>query len=135
VKVLVDTSVWSLALRRKTRTKQEQAIVYELEELLKDAKVVMLGIIRLELLCGVADKRTFRRLRDRLLILDDEEVVPEDYVQAADFYNTCRSNGIQGSSVDYMLCALAARNDWCIFTTDKDFFHYARYIPIKLYKY
>jgi len=133
MKVLVDTSVWSLALRRKNISDDEIRVVSKLEELVLDVRVVMLGIIRQELLSGISDAAQFERLKDNLSIFEDEMVVPEDYVVAAKFYNTCRARGTQGSAVDYLICALAARGQWEIFTTDKDFIHYANHLPIRLY--
>jgi len=133
MKVLVDTSVWSLALRRNTEHTENQSFVHELEELLLDAKISILGIIRQELLSGISDAAVFNRLKKRLALLDDEEIIPADYISATEFYNACRIHGIQGSTVDFLICAVAARNDWPIFTTDKDFTRYAKHIPIKLH--
>ena len=133
MKILVDTSVWSLALRRRSQSADDAPLVRELEDLLLDSRAALVGIIRQELLSGISDKTMFTRLKNRLMILDDEEVLPEDYVQAAEYYNECRSKGIQGSAIDFLLCAVAARNDWEIFTTDKDFQYYAKHLPIKLH--
>ena len=132
MKVLVDTPVWSLALRRRAQTPDDESLTRELEELLLDSRAAIVGIIRQELLSGISDKAVFTRLKNRLAILEDEEVIPEDYIKAAEYYNECRSKGIQGSVVDFLLCAVAARNDWEIFTTDKDFQHYAKHLPIGL---
>ena len=46
--------------------------------------------------------------------------------KAAECYNICRSAGIQGSHIDFLICAFAERENAPIFTTDKDFFHYAK---------
>jgi len=55
-----------------------------------------------------------------------------DYEQAAAYYNICRSNGIQGSHIDYLICSVAHNNDFLIFTLDKDFEQYRKYIDIEL---
>jgi len=55
-----------------------------------------------------------------------------DYEEAATFFNRCRAKGIQGSNTDFLICAVAVRNEFPIFTTDADFIHFATVIPIKL---
>jgi hypothetical protein len=60
-------------------------------------------------------------LREYLRAFPDLELTTEDYELAAEFFNTCRSNGVQGSSTDFLLCAVAHRRGYSIFTTDKDF--------------
>jgi len=57
----------------------------------------------------------------------------EDYERAAEFYNTCRKSGIQGSQIDFLICAVAAGREIPIFTTDNDFLLYAKYLSISLH--
>ena len=57
----------------------------------------------------------------------------EDYEKAAELFNTCRRNGIQGSQIDFLICAAALNNKISIFTTDKDFENYKKFINIKLH--
>ncbi|WP_407635910.1 PIN domain-containing protein [Sediminispirochaeta smaragdinae] len=57
-----------------------------------------------------------------------------DYEKAAEFSNICRKNGIQGSHIDFLICAVACRNNMSIFTTDKDLQRYHEYIQCSLYK-
>jgi predicted nucleic acid-binding protein len=59
----------------------------------------------------------------------------EDYEEAASYYNRCRSKGIQGSSTDYLICAIATRHDLAIFTDDRDFGRYSKLLPIRLYRF
>ena len=70
--VLVDTSVWSLALRRKAKRNPE--IVDELTELVREGRVVMTGPVRQELLSGIKADAQFRTLRERLRAFPDLEV-------------------------------------------------------------
>jgi predicted nucleic acid-binding protein len=128
MKVLVDTSVWSSVLRRI----EPDAIAKKLTELILSSMAVMIGPVRQELLSGISDDNTFFNLKSKLANFDDLPVVTFDYETAAQFYNICRSNGIQGSFTDFLICALAVNNDLLIFTTDRDFEHFALYIPIKL---
>ena len=98
MKVLVDTSVWSLALRRKSGS--EVAAVGELRRLIVDYRVTMIGVVRQELLSGIRTPEQYAELRDRLRAFPDLQLRTEDYEVAAHFFNACRSQGIQGSNVD-----------------------------------
>ena len=129
--ILVDTSVWSLALRRR---KQGVAspLVARLAELIQDGRAVLIGAVRQELLAGVRSEDQFQRLRNHLSAFPDVALDTEDYEVAASFSNLCRASGVQGSSVDFLICAVSIRRELGLFTTDKDFDHYARLIPLKL---
>jgi predicted nucleic acid-binding protein len=132
MKVLVDTPIWSLALRRMTRP-ENAATKSELAALIDDGLVAMIGPIRQEILSGIKERAQFDRLRGRLNGFPDTEIVSDDYVEAASFFNRCREKGIQGSNTDFLICAVAARNEFSIFTRDDDFNHFARILPIVLY--
>lgn len=129
--VLVDSSVWSLALRRNT-TNEAIVIVNVLRDLIADGRVVLLGAIRQEVLSGVRYKEQFARLQEYLRAFPDLELTTEDFELAAEFFNTCRSNGVQGSNTDFLLCAVAHRRGYSIFTTDKDFENFRSHIPVIL---
>jgi predicted nucleic acid-binding protein len=129
--VVVDTSVWSLALRRNTPN-DAIPIINILRDLISDGRVVLLGVIRQEVLSGIRYTEQFVRLRDYLRAFPDLELTSEDYELAAEFFNTCRSNGVQGSNTDFLLCAVAHRRGYSIFTTDKDFENFRLHIPVVL---
>ena len=129
--VLVDSSVWSLALRRNT-TNEAIAIVKVLHDLIADGRVVLLGAIRQEVLSGVRYKEQFSRLQEYLRAFPDLELTTEDFELAAEFFNTCRTKGVQGSNTDFLLCAVAHRRGYSIFTTDKDFENFRSHIPVIL---
>ena len=132
MKVLVDTPVWSGALRRRRRTEQESTRP-ELESLVQDGRVAMMGPIRQEVLSGIKERAHFDRLREHLRAFPDVEITSHDYEEAAVFFNQCRAKGIQGSNTDFLICAVAIRNEFSIFTTDGDFNHYAKVLPIVLH--
>ena len=127
--ILVDTSIWSLVLRRK-QPGREAAI---LTNLLLDLQVAMIGPIRQELLSGIREKATFDKLRQKLLALEDWIITTRDYETAAEFYNICRQHGVTGSHIDFLICAIAANNNMAIWTADKDFDNYGKYIPVNRY--
>ena len=133
MKVLVDTPIWSLALRRRSRSHTPPA-TSELASLIDDGRVAMIGPIRQELLSGLKEPAQFDRLREHLRAFSDSPMTMEDYEEAASFYNLCRTKGIQGSNTDFLICAVAARNDFTIFTTDEDFVHFAKILPIVLHR-
>jgi predicted nucleic acid-binding protein len=132
MKVLVDTSIWSLALRRKTRSASDTT-TSALAALIQDGRAVMIGPIRQELLSGIRERTQFDRLREHLHAFSDVEITVDDYEDAATFYNQCQSKGVQGSNTDFLICAVAARNDFTIFTADRDFSHFAKILPITLH--
>ncbi|NJM19354.1 MAG: PIN domain-containing protein [Richelia sp. RM2_1_2] len=129
--VIVDTSVWSLALRRRTPPDSSN-VVTRLRDLITNDQVALLGAIRQEILSGIRSSEQFTRLRDYLRIFPDMELLPEDYELAAEFFNTCRSNGIQGSNTDFLICAVAHHRSYSILTTDNDFHSFQAHIPLIL---
>jgi predicted nucleic acid-binding protein len=132
MKVLVDTSVWSLALRRKKQGTPSEA--EELRNLISDGRVQIIGPIRQELLSGIRDEVQCDVLQRHLTAFPDLPITADDYVTAAQFFNRCRAKGIQGSNTDFLICAVAIRKRLAIFTTDKDFQRFAKQLPIILHR-
>jgi predicted nucleic acid-binding protein len=131
VSVVVDTSVWSLALRRRRSSAAPE--VNELGALVREGRASIIGAIRQELLSGMASEEQFQTLRDYLRPFPDVELEMDDYEEAASFLNRCRSRGIQGSNTDFLICAVAVRRQLAVLTTDDDFAHFARVLPIQLH--
>lgn len=136
MKVVVDTSIWSLALRRRTRDLSpfERALVAECAELVREGRVLLPGAVRQELLSGIATAAAFETLRDRLRAFPDVPIDAEDHEDAARCFNACRARGISGSAVDMLLCAIARRSDASVFTTDGDFTRYATPLGLRLHE-
>ena len=132
MKILVDTCVWSLALRRGSSVESDN--VRELTELIKEVRVQLIGPIRQELLSGIKLNKHFDELKNYLSAYPDLPLESKDFEKAAEFFNICRNKGIQGSSTDFLICAVAYYCDFEIFTTDNDFIYYQKYVPIKLYQ-
>jgi len=130
VKVLVDSSVWSLALRRRSPFRHDP-IAEELERLIITYRVVMIGPIRQELLSGIRSDEQYQGLRDKLRAFPDLPMQTEDYELAARFFNECRSRGVQGSNTDFLICAIAARRDSGVFSTGRDFEAFERILKIR----
>ncbi|HWN44636.1 MAG TPA: PIN domain-containing protein [Thermoanaerobaculia bacterium] len=130
--VLVDTSVWSLALRR--RNPAGEGVVRELQELIREGRVHLIGPIRQEVLSGIREAAQFQTLRDRLRSFPDLPVETVDHERAAEHFNLCRHKGVQGSNTDFLLCAVAERHNLAILTTDGDFESFSRHLPISLHR-
>lgn len=130
--VLVDTCIWSLALRRSSP--QDLLQIRELKELINEQRVVMLGAIRQEILSGIREQSQFDLLRDKMRSFSDFPLLQEDYETASAFFNDCRRAGIQGSATDFLICAVSARHSLPIFTVDNDFIAYQKHLAISLYQ-
>lgn len=133
MRVLVDTSVLSMAFRRKKGSSGDNPVVTELIRIITDSELVMIGPIRQELLSGIRDETQFYRLRDDLQAFGDSALETRHFECAAEFVNRCRAKGIQASLVDALICAFASMEDIPIFTLDADFQHYAEILPIRLH--
>ena len=140
MQVLVDTSVWSLALRRSKPPAKANAVsapshptVAQLSDLIQDGRACMLGAIRQELLSGIKLATQFTALQASLRAFEDIALTQADYELAAEFFNRCRGQGIQGSNTDFLICAAASRRELPILTTDLDFALFQKHLPIQLY--
>ena len=129
--VLVDTSVWSLALRRDSPPDIKETRILERCIERKDA-LFSTGIIVQELLQGFRGPKQHDRLIDHLGGLP--LIVPEliDHIEAASLQITCRRKGIQIGTIDALLAQLAISYDLELLTTDHDFTMIARYAPLRI---
>jgi predicted nucleic acid-binding protein len=128
--VLVDTCIWSLALRGNAP--KEVAIAEQLSQLIDENQVRIIGPIRQELLSGYTDKNSFERLRQKIQYFPNDPIADVDYESAAEYSSFCRSKGVQGSHTDFLICAVSIRAKFRIYTTDNDFQHYSKHLPISL---
>jgi predicted nucleic acid-binding protein len=135
--VLVDTSLWSLALRRRRENLApvQSRQVRILDELISEGRVQLIGPVRQEVLSGIRNEEQFARLRNELRAFPEVALDREDYERAAEISNACRAHGIIGSSVDFLICSVAARRNWSVYTADRDFERYSKFVPFSLYLY
>ncbi len=131
--VLVDTSVWSLALRRTPASSAPE--VESLGRCLdRQDLIVTTGLVIQELLQG------FQGPAQRKKILRDFSLLPvimpevEDHVEAASLRNHCRRRGVQVGTIDALLARLAIRHGLHLLTADHDFDAMARHCPLALLK-
>ena len=131
MKVLVDTPIWSYALR--SRKKEYEYETEQLQSLIKDQRALIIGPIRQEILSGYSDYKKFKILKEKLSYFQNVPIQDSDYESAAEWCNQCRKKGVQGSHIDFLICAVAIRLDVPIFTTDNDFLQYKKVLSLKLF--
>lgn len=131
MKVIVDTSVWSLALRHNSKVEDSPYIVL-FRDLIADGRVALLGAIRQEILSGIRHINQYNVLKNYLHAFPNLELDIEDYELASEFYNTCHRHSILGTNTDFLICAAAVRRNYRILTTDKNFESFSHHISIKL---
>lgn len=131
MKILVDTSVWSLALRRKKESSSGAADL--LKEYIETGEYVcLIGIILQEILSGVTSEKLFSQLEDHLSAFPMIAIEREDYVKAARLRNNCKKKGIQVGTIDALIAAVCIKNDLLLLSTDKDFQLIANNSELKL---
>lgn len=130
MKVIVDTDVWSEALRKKNGKRSVYAD--ELADLIQEGRVEMIGPIRMEVLSGIRDQEIFDAFSANLSAFVDRTIPSEVYVLAAKFFNLCRSKGIQGSNTDFLICACSVHWRIPVLSKDKDYLLYKKHLPIEL---
>ena len=138
MKVIVDTSVWSLLLRRdrKVLNAEELEVVELLQKLIESGLAQIVGLVRQELLTGVKSHKQFELLQDKLTAFDDLRLELDDFVEAARVTNLCIAAGLKFNkrmSVDLLLCASAMRRQWPVFSADRDFVTYQKVLNFELY--
>ena len=130
--LFVDTSVWSLALRRDAPD-----ITLEVAELARALRggepVFTTGLVLQELLQGFRGPRARTAIVDRFAALP--LLIPErgDHIAAADLRNDCRRRGIQVGTIDALLSQLCIRFELTLLTADTDFRGIAQHHPLGLW--
>ena len=130
MRVIVDTSVWSLALRRKNKVENSSVMLFR--HLIIGGRVALLGMVRQEILSGIRHVEQFEKLKDYLHAFPDLQLEAADHELAAEYLNICRNKGVQGANTDFLICAAAHRRRYGILTTDKDFETFSQYLPVVL---
>lgn len=121
--ILVDTSIWSLALgrRREQLSAAEIKAVEAFSAQISQGMVKIIGPVRQELLSGVRDPKQFEALRKHLRDFPDEPLSSGDFETAASISNRLRGQGIASTPTDCLIAAVASVRKWSVFTADGDF--------------
>ena len=129
--VLVDTSVWSLALRRD-RPANSPAVA-GLTTALESDLVVTTGLIVQELLQGFLPARTQAEISRRFGALATVQPTLGDHIAAAELRNTCRRAGVQLGTIAALIAQLCITHDLELLSTDRDFVHASRHCRLRLW--
>lgn len=130
--LLVDTSVWSLALRRDGVHESDE--VGALREALMGAdSVVTTGLVLQELLQGFNGPKAKEAIIARFGALPLIQPDRQDHVAAAEVRNACRRGGVQIGTIDALLIQLCGRYEMTLLSSDKDFANAARHVPFRLW--
>lgn len=131
--LFVDTSVWSLALRRNSPSAvaEVQALTRAIEA---GETIVTTGLVLQEILQGFSGPKASAEILDRFsavpLLVPDRD----DHIQAADLRNRCRRAGIQIGTIDALFAELCIRHDLTMLSADNDFKDVAGQCPLKLWQ-
>jgi predicted nucleic acid-binding protein len=133
--ILIDSTVWSIALRRRHRDRNtaEKAVYFQWRDLVAAGRAAIIGPVRQEVLSGVRYRLQCETLRSQLHVIPMLPLPDSIWDVAADYFNTCQSAGVAAGDIDMMVCAAATAHGCPIFTTDPDFPRYARHLPISLF--
>ena len=125
--LVVDTSVWSLVLRRP-RVEEENPYVQAFRfHVNQENGIFLIGNILQELLDGVKSREHFHRLITLLEPFPLLVLNRETYIEAAQLRNACRGKGVQASPVEFLIAAACISHGFPLLTTDRDFSNIARY--------
>jgi len=132
VTLFVDTSVWSLALRRDASASEPE--VHLLKGALMGADVVVTtGLVLQELLQGFSGPKSRAQIIERFAALPLLQPDREDHAAAADLRNTCRRAGVQVGTIDALLAQLCIRHDLTLLSTDNDFRLAAQHCALRVW--
>ena len=133
--ILVDTSVWSLAFRRRRSESSEPSEARILRELIEaDEETALPGIVLQELLSGIREKAQFVRLEEILAGFPLILATQETHIEAANIANAYRSKGIATSTVDCLIAAMAIEHNAQLLTSDRDFVYMADHCALRLFE-
>ena len=132
MRLLVDTSVWSLAFRRDSPSLTAEALALK-KALESGDEVFITGIILQELLQGFIKPQAQDQIVEYFHSLPLLTPDFDDHIKAAALRNQCRTKGIQVTTVDALLAQLCIRHELEMLTTDKDFTHISRFFDLAIW--
>jgi predicted nucleic acid-binding protein len=130
---LVDTSVWSLALRRDALSVEPAVDALKAALLGADA-VVTTGLVLQELLQGFGTPKSAQQIIERFAVLPFVQPDRADHIAAAELRNACRRAGVQAGTVDALLAQVCIRHELVLLSTDQDFLHIAQHCALKVWQ-
>lgn len=131
--LLVDTSVWSLAFRRDLQSESPE-VLFLVDALNGEETIVTTGLILQELLQGFHGPKQRQKIVDRFAALPLLKPDRFDHIEAAGLRNKCRRAGVQIGTIDALLAQLCIHYRTTLLTTDKDFLHASKHIPLHVWQ-
>jgi predicted nucleic acid-binding protein len=130
--ILVDTTVWSLAFRRRSRETVPPAATLLARLIHENAPLALPGIVLQEVLSGVRNAKDFQRLGGLMASFPTILASTELHSDAAALFNACVRNGLNISAVDALIAATAVAANAGLLTTDDDFRRIAQIVPLNV---
>jgi hypothetical protein len=127
--VLVDTSVWSLALRRDPPSRARE--VETLTAVLEAGEACLIGSILQELLQGFPARDRSKRLAEYLAPFPLLALHRGDFIFAAEIRNRCRAKGLAVTTIDAQIAAASINHRCRLLTADRDFEQISNVFPIR----
>ena len=132
MKLFVDTSVWSLALRRDTAP-DHPAVTRLGDALIRGEHLFTTGLVLQELLQGFRGPQAAESIIERFAALPCVAPTRADHVEAASLRNACRRRGVQVGTIDALLASLCIAHALVMLSTDRDFARIAEWTPLVLW--
>lgn len=130
--IVVDTSVWSLLLRRTKRNDEDEPLKKLRFYLEHEYCIYLVGPVLQEILVGLKNRSQFDLLAGYFEPFPLIECNRNDFIDAARLKNLCRNKGVQASSVDFFISAVCMNRKYSLLTTDNDFLHISKHCPLLL---
>lgn len=131
--LLVDTSVWSLLLRRDSPPDLPEVSALR-GALGGDEMVATTGIVVQELLHGFVSASAQTAIEETFGALEYLAPTFDDHVEAARIRNRLRSSGLQLGAIDALIAQLAVAGSHTLLTTDKDFHLAAGHVALRVWQ-
>lgn len=129
--LFVDTSVWSLALRRSPPAGTPE-VEFLAACLGRGDLVVTTGLVVQELLQGFQGPSARKKIIQKFSLLPTIAPDIDDHIEAADLRNRCRRKGVQVGTIDAIIAQLCIRHELALLTADRDFAAMARHCTLTL---
>jgi len=131
IRFLIDTSVWSEALRRKEKKlNSSETLVKRIIE--NNEEIVIIGIILQEILRGITNETLFSEIKNILNDFSFIDISREDYIFAAELRNKCKQQGITAGSFDFLIASVAINNNLTLVTYNNNFINISRHTRLKI---
>lgn len=130
--IVVDTSVWSLFLRREKRDDSDAHLRILRHCIEREDCIHLIGPILQELLDGIKHHKQFDLLVEYFTPFPLIDLIRSDFIEAARLKNKCRKRGIQASSIDFLITSVCINRNYPLLTADQDFNYISRHCEVQL---